>query len=327
MKSRGFTLIELLVVIAIIAILAAILLPALARAREAARRASCQNNLKQWGLVYKMFAGENKDMFPPIGTEASCDDTTTLGWVAAPDGPSIYPEYCTDMNIYFCPSDATGEPKDFLECPNGEWCQQSANVAPDCVNQGKLDPKEFDDRSYMYYGYLQENESVFTTRYLESLAQSLGSAAGLPAPYNTAPFSTDAQFQSFARNDISIRNLAVLQAVVNSIWTTTLGLPAPPATLSGNANGSKILRLKEGIERFLITDINNTAGSARAQSTSPVMWDQINRNVKDFFHVPGGANVLFMDGHVEFKRYNSGRPNNSGYPVCEGVAILSRAID
>ncbi|HPM84397.1 MAG TPA: DUF1559 domain-containing protein, partial [Candidatus Anammoximicrobium sp.] len=45
-------------------LLAAILLPALARAREAARRSSCANNLKQWGLIFKMYDGENKDVFP-----------------------------------------------------------------------------------------------------------------------------------------------------------------------------------------------------------------------------------------------------------------------
>ena len=63
---RGFTLVELLVVVAIIAILAAILLPALGRAREAARRASCASNLKQWGTIYKIYSGENRGEFPPL---------------------------------------------------------------------------------------------------------------------------------------------------------------------------------------------------------------------------------------------------------------------
>ncbi len=69
--SLGFTLIKLLVVIAIIAILAAMLLPALARAKEQAHRTTCKNNEKQWLISLTMYAGDNEEEFPPGGSNNS----------------------------------------------------------------------------------------------------------------------------------------------------------------------------------------------------------------------------------------------------------------
>ncbi len=109
--QRGFTLIELLVVIAIIAILAAILFPVFARARENARRASCQSNLKQLGLGWLQYAQDYDEMLPPtytcsVSTGTTC--TVQRYWFdinATTQG--LLSPYLKSYQIFVCPSNTT----------------------------------------------------------------------------------------------------------------------------------------------------------------------------------------------------------------------------
>ena len=106
MKLQGFTLIELLVVIAIISILAAILFPVFARARENARRTSCQSNLKQMSLGVLQYIQDSDERFPLTG---GAQDNTTHYCYPYTDDPASWATkiepYVKNTQVYKCPSD------------------------------------------------------------------------------------------------------------------------------------------------------------------------------------------------------------------------------
>ena len=104
-EKRAFTLIELLVVIAIIAILAAMLLPALGKARESGRAAVCMNNLRQLGLLYQSYADENNGWLPLAGTEGSMDYAR---WWLAFSNLYFNGLYIADNPLFHCPSQLRG---------------------------------------------------------------------------------------------------------------------------------------------------------------------------------------------------------------------------
>lgn len=116
---HGFTLIELLVAIAIIAILAAILFPVFAQAREAARRTTCLSNMKQTGLAFLMYAQDYDELFPCAGRGANITEPgTTLDmyggvrsgdWLEIRFWTGMLQPYIKNRQIFFCPS---GTPED-----------------------------------------------------------------------------------------------------------------------------------------------------------------------------------------------------------------------
>jgi prepilin-type N-terminal cleavage/methylation domain-containing protein/prepilin-type processing-associated H-X9-DG protein len=137
---RGFTLIELLVVIAIIAILAAILFPVFARAREKARQTSCSSNMKQIGVAIIMYASDFDGAFPSNWT-GNC---ASPGW----DWMETTQPYINNWQVYVCPSVSTSGALDGMfvqSCATGNGRSRQGRRGGYGLNCGRVAP-EFPDQ-------------------------------------------------------------------------------------------------------------------------------------------------------------------------------------
>jgi prepilin-type N-terminal cleavage/methylation domain-containing protein/prepilin-type processing-associated H-X9-DG protein len=342
-KSKGFTMIELLVVIFILGILAALLLPSLARHRGVNPRHSCQNNLKQFGLVFKMYANESPGgYYPPLlllgapnrydcenidstltqairaGNGTVADNHTTLE--LAPNVNTIYPEYLTDPNIFFCPSDPLSSRENFTAIDGGQFfdilCTEH-NLGLRAANN-----------SYTYLGYVFDKADSTSGWLVGPWTTSALNALAVDPPPG-AP-ETSAQLAGWltqlAENCVALGDDAPNEDLVisNSVVSTMKAayVSGNIETTLGNGVGNVVHRLREGIERLLVTDINDPGASAKFLSETYVMFDNVYTDVEAYSHLPGGSNVLYLDGHSEFVRYPKSDPINGEQPVNGAVANL-----
>jgi prepilin-type processing-associated H-X9-DG protein len=237
---------------------------------------------------------------------------------------AIYPEYLTDPMITFCPSDAGMAQSieyahyDPVRHPGknpSDWCF-------DMIDTGSGRCASAVSASYGYLGWMLDNVDVNDTSIADLLPlfSALGGAVIIT-------LSSDTMLSAQLHDSI----VALIPVLATAMFTPD-PVEANSATdkdlylegkTTGNGGSSYVCRLAEGAERKLILDVTNAGASSKGQSEIFVMFDQLSTDVYTFNHVPGGSNVLFMDGHVEFIKFPGPAPVNSAMAAVIGSLFPS----
>jgi prepilin-type N-terminal cleavage/methylation domain-containing protein/prepilin-type processing-associated H-X9-DG protein len=296
MKNRrfvGFTLIELLVVITIISILAAILMPALARAREAANRTSCSSNLRQLAFVFQMYANEHNGVFPSGSANRQWGETglniteNTTGYSRRLprnnfifEAKQVYPEYLTDMRVLVCPSGLAGR-----SGARDRWYMDET-FAEDRVDQAIYQDQQNSAAMARLQGLRGDCECVTDQMYTYFPYAVLTEEQGM--------FLWNELYRRMYLGEVDFMSA---DQVVNDTWAVNSYGRAP-------GGGNTFYRTAVNISRMFIRDINNPTDGAKADSDIPVLFDSVADNgILKLNHMPAGGNIMYLDGHVGFQSY------------------------
>lgn len=351
-REKGLSTVEFVVVIAIVVVsgLLCAACPGFYHDRSAARRQSCQNNLKQWGLIFTMYAGESRGGYwPPMSGYAAPD----MGSVAMPDMRAVYPEYLSDPLIAKCLEDETGGFGYPSALPFGPGLQQiqtlmeTGDATQDCMLFHVTVA-----RSYVYMNYAvrtpAEGEVAWTAWSKAGNATLLGAQgaggftdhppsafAGVIELGPECPYAMGGTIHHL-HGRILGGSMAPDGPFMNpegDIVTGWRGDPTadPPTELGWDPEkGARvpevIVRMHQRITRNVVSKIGDLPQNTFPEADIPVMWDVFANSLKSSRagapdgvvvqisnHIPGGSNVLFMDGHVEFVPWS--HPEGTRFPM------------